>query len=82
VPDHEPDAVHDVEFVDDHVSVADDPNVTLGWLIANVTVGAGVAGVTGICAAGDPLPPPPQPAMVMIAAMLAVMFRMFIQTPE
>jgi hypothetical protein len=74
--------VHDVEFVDDHVSVADDPNVTLGWLIASVTVGDGVAGVTGTCAAGDPPPPPPQPAMVMIAASVAAMCRVFIQTPE
>jgi hypothetical protein len=71
-----------VEFVDDHVIVADDPNVILGWLIANVTVGAGVAGVTGTCAAGDPPPPPPQPAMDRIAASMAAMFRVFIQTPE
>jgi hypothetical protein len=48
-----------VEFVDDHVSVADDPSVTLGWLIASVTAGAGVAGVAGTCATGDPPPPPP-----------------------
>ncbi|MFZ6864337.1 hypothetical protein ACO0K7_17035 [Undibacterium sp. Ji67W] len=71
--------------MDDHVSVADDPNVILGWLIANVTVGAGVVGavgMTGVDVDGAPPPPPPQPAMVMSTASMAVMFRVFIQAPK
>ena len=39
-----PDAVHDVELVEDHVTVDELPNVTEVGFADMVTVGAGVAG--------------------------------------
>lgn len=58
VPDHAPDAVHEVAFVDDHVTVDDFPRLTFGWLNASVTVGAGVVTAGGIDVAGVDVPPP------------------------
>jgi hypothetical protein len=63
VPDHAPDAVQDVAFVDDHVIVDDVPRLTFDWLRDNVTVGAGVATGAGVTVTGvDVPPPPPHPA--------------------
>ena len=44
VPDHPPDAVHEVTFVEDQVSVEELPEVTETGLAVRLTVGAGVEG--------------------------------------
>jgi hypothetical protein len=41
VPDHAPDAVHEVAFVDDQVNVDVPPLATLLGLALSVTLGAG-----------------------------------------
>jgi hypothetical protein len=45
-PDHAPDAVQDVAFVDDHVSVTDWPVVTVVGFAESETVGGGAGSLT------------------------------------
>ena len=63
---------HDVAFVDDQVSVTDDPTVAFGCDNETLTVGTGVD-ITG----AEELPPPPHATnseVKMIAAKLLKMF--------
>ena len=60
VPDQPPEAVQDVAFVEDQVSVDDPPLATDGGLAASDTVGTGGGG--GAELSVPPPPPPPQPA--------------------
>ena len=55
VPLQEPLAVHDVAFVEDHVSTADPPTMRLVGAMEMVTVGAGLLGLP------HPLPAPNNP---------------------
>ena len=57
LPDHAPEALHEVALVDDHVNVALPPLVIELGLAARVTVGVG--GVTETVADCDALPPVP-----------------------
>lgn len=59
VPLHAPLAVHEVAFVDDHVSVEFAPSVMVAGLAAIVTVGAGGALLTVTVADAFALPPLP-----------------------
>ncbi len=59
VPDQPPAAVHEVAFVEDHVSVALDPEVIDVGFAAKVTVGATGAGVTLTVADREAAPPVP-----------------------
>ena len=60
VPDHAPEAVHEVAFVADQVSVELAPLATVLGLADKVTTGAG--GVTETVADWFALPPPPEQA--------------------
>jgi hypothetical protein len=60
VPDHAPEAVHEVAFAADQVSVELPPLATVLGLADKVTTGAG--GVTETVAAWFALPPPPEQA--------------------
>lgn len=60
VPDHAPEAVHEVAFVADQVSVELPPLATVLGLADKVTTGAG--GVTETVADWLALPPPPEQA--------------------
>jgi hypothetical protein len=66
VPDQAPEAVQDVAFVEDQVSVEDPPLATDAGLAASDTVGAGGGGGGGAELPLPPLPPPqaerPRPA--------------------
>lgn len=59
LPDHPPDAVQEVAFVLDHVSMVLLPLTMELGLAARLTVGAGVMGVTDTVAACVALPPAP-----------------------
>ena len=58
MPDQPPEAVHDVAFVEDQVSVDDPPLATDARLAVSDTVGTGGGGSSE---AEPPLPPPPPP---------------------
>ena len=62
LPDHAPEALHEVALVDDHVNVALPPLVIELGLAARATVGVG--GVTETVADCDALPPVPVQARV------------------
>ena len=62
VPLHAPPAVQEVAFVDDHVSVALEPNVREVGLTEMLTVGAGALTVS----VADALPLPPAPVHVRL----------------
>jgi hypothetical protein len=62
VPDHPPDAVHDVAFAEDQASVSDEPETIDEALDVNVTVGAGAALLP------ESPPPPPQAASQTVAS--------------
>jgi hypothetical protein len=64
LPDHAPDAVHDVASVADHVNVLEPPLITLVGLAVSV-----VAGILGACAAPtwtsvEPVVVPPRPVQL------------------
>ena len=54
IPDHEPDAVHDVVLVDDHDSVDDEPVVMADGEDERVMVGTGTGGGGGGIGPGVP----------------------------
>jgi len=59
LPDHPPDAVHEVALVDDQLMVELAPLTRVLGLAVTVTVGAGVAGVTETVTVCVALPPAP-----------------------
>ncbi len=59
LPDHAPEAVHEVALVADQLRVELPPLTTVLGLAVTVTVGAGVAGVTETVAVCVALPPAP-----------------------
>src|SRR5689334_4631181 len=67
VPVQPPDAVHDVAFVDDHVSVLAELLLTDVGAAVSVAVGAGVAPVTDTDALAWPEPPLPVQLSVNVA---------------
>jgi hypothetical protein len=63
-PDHPPDAVHEVAFVEDHVSATDWPSVMELVLTDMNAVGAGIELVGAAVTFTIALPPPPPPGPV------------------
>ena len=68
VPDHPPDAVHEVAPVEDQVSVTDEPVTTVVALEVNVTVGAPVEDATETETVRLTEPPAPEQVNVYEAA--------------
>ncbi len=58
-PDQAPEAVQDVAFAEDQVSVELAPVVTDAGLALTITVGAGATAVTSTVAESDAVPPAP-----------------------
>ena len=66
VPDQPPEAVHDVAFVDDQVSVVDCPPATAGWAALMEAVGAADES-PALPESLEPPEPPPQAARRTVA---------------
>ena len=66
VPDQPPDAVHDVAFVADQVSVLEPPLVTVVGLAVKVVTGALGGGAAPTCTLADPFVVPPRPAQLKV----------------
>jgi hypothetical protein len=64
-PDHAPEAVQEVAFVEDQVRVEDAPFATdIGFAVSDTVGTGGGGGVLGTVTCADALRPPPDPEQV------------------